>query len=432
MAGSYLSDRAEAESKPKSGMLMWEIIQDLWHSDTNPNGYVSLGLAENSLMHNKLVEHIHNNISLPAQALTYGDGPPAGSKRLRNAMAKFLTRHLKPVTPIESDHIFVTNGCSSSVEHLSWALANPGDGFLLGQPYYGTFIPDISLRPGVKVVPVPFDEVDPVSEAAVSKYEFALKKSRSKGVSIKGLLLCHPHNPLGRCYPREALTGLMRLCQQYEIHLISDEIYALSVWENNIDPEPASVPFRSCASIDPTGLIDPARLHLIWGLSKDFGANGLRLGAIISQHNASLHAALIPASIYSSTSSLSDHVAANILEDDTWVEQYIAENWRLLAKHYELVVTWAKTHAIPYMPGVNAAFFLWVDLGQAYRSRHPAAHATAELDERIMQSLLGRRVFLASGKVFGSEKPGWFRIVFSQPESSLQEGLQRIILALDE
>lgn len=432
MASAYLSDRGADAAKPNKGMLMWEIIQDLWDEDDNPDGYVSLGLAENSLMHKELAEHIHSNISLPTQALTYGDGPPAGSQRLRSAMAKFLTKHLKPVDPIERSHIVVTNGCSSAIEQLSWALADPGDGFLLGQPYYGTFIPDISLRPKVKVVSVPFDDIDPVSEAAVSKYEDAILRSRNEGVPVKGLVLCHPHNPLGRCYPREALMGLMRLCQKYDIHLISDEIYALSVWKNSVDTEPAGTPFESCLSIDATGLIDPARLHVVWGLSKDFGANGLRLGAVISQHNPSLHAALIPTCIYSSASSLSDHVAANILEDDSWAEWYIDENCRRLAKNYELVTEWAKGSSVRYMPGVNAAFFLWVNLGEAYQTRHPEVEIGPDADEHIMQSLLRRKVFLASGKVFGSEKPGWFRIVFSHPEEGLREGLRRTVVALDD
>lgn len=430
MASRCLSNRGTAAAHPNKGMLMWDVIQDLWHEQDNPNGYVSLGLAENSLMHDELVKHIHDHISLPTSALTYGDGPPAGSRRLRTAMAKFLTKHLKPVRRIEANHVFITNGCSSAVEHLSWALANPGDGFLLGQPYYGTFIPDISLRPEVKVIAVPFDDVDPISLDAVAKYEKAILRSQSRGVPIKGLVLCHPHNPLGRCYPKEALVGLIKLCQKYAIHLISDEIYALSVWENRVDTTPASVPFESCSSIDPTDLIDPARLHIVWGMSKDFGANGLRLGAIISQNNTHLHAALIPAAIYSSTSSLSDHISANIFEDESWTDSYIAENCRRLAGSYEIAVAWANENNIQYMPGVNAAFFLWVNLGKVYRVRHPEEQPDNGLDEQIMQSMLSRKVFLASGQVFGSEKPGWFRIVFSQRADALKEGLRRVLLTL--
>ncbi len=58
----------------------------------------------------------------------------------------------------------------------------------------------------------------------------------------------------------------MKLCQRHKIHLISDEIYALSVWQN---PEvPDAVTFESILSINPTGIIDPGLVHVLWGMSK--------------------------------------------------------------------------------------------------------------------------------------------------------------------
>jgi aspartate/methionine/tyrosine aminotransferase len=58
----------------------------------------------------------------------------------------------------------------------------------------------------------------------------------------------------------------MRLCQRYRIHLISDEIYALSTWEN---PDfPNAVKFTSVSSIDLMGIIDPELVHVLWGMSK--------------------------------------------------------------------------------------------------------------------------------------------------------------------
>jgi aspartate/methionine/tyrosine aminotransferase len=74
----------------------------------------------------------------------------------------------------------------------------------------------------------------------------------------------------------------MKLCQKYKIHLISDEIYALSVWTNRIDElKTPPVDFQSVLSIGSTGLINLELIHILWGTSKDFGANGIRLGVII-------------------------------------------------------------------------------------------------------------------------------------------------------
>ena len=64
----------------------------------------------------------------------------------------------------------------------------------------------------------------------------------------------------------------MKLCQKYRIHLISDEIYALSVWKN--DDAPNAEPFTSVLSINLAGIIDPELVHVVWGMSKVGGHDG--------------------------------------------------------------------------------------------------------------------------------------------------------------
>lgn len=412
--------------------FMWDIFSDSWCPSTNPGGYVNVGVAENSLMHDELLKYINRKLELPAKYLTYNDGG-GGSYILRSAMSRFLNRHLHPVTPLEPEQLAITNGVSSAIEHVSWAFADPGEGILLGRPYYGTFILDLSQRPQSKVVPVNFDDVDPLGPEAVEKYEKALLEFQEKtGKRVKALMLCHPHNPLGRCYPRDVIIELMRLCQKYQIHLISDEIYALSVWDNTIDQHAPLVKFESALSIDPKGIIDPRLVHVLWGMSKDFGANGIRLGAVISQHNADLHNALKGISLYSYPSGISDHLTALMLEDTKFTESYIQENQKRLSDSYAYTANYAKDHGIEYATGCNAGFFLWVNLGKRYRELHSNISEDEDISERVMQQLLKHRVFLASGALFGSEKSGWFRIVFSLPRGYLEEAMKRIVAALKD
>lgn len=420
-----LSARAEELAKPNPALILWDVLQDMYHAESNPHGYVSLGIAENTLMHDTLSQHIHKHMALPNDDFTYGDG----KKHLRAALARFLTRHFNPFTPVQADHITVTNGCSSAVEHTSWAFGDPGDCFLLGKPFYGTFVPDLTLRMGTQLLTVDFDGEDPLGETAARRYEDKIQEAHAQGKKIAALILAHPHNPLGRCYPRAVLHQLLALCSRYKIHLVSDEIYALSTFTNTVDTAVAIHPFESVLSLDVAAHIDPAYVHVIWGISKDFGANGLRLGAIVSQANPRLHAALTPVTLYSSTSALTDHAAASFLADDAWVDSYIRENRRFLGENYAYAAAWARENGIEYTPGANAAFFLWVDLGKAYRRSNPQA-AEADLDQVVMDSLLRNKVFLASGAQFGSEKPGWFRIVFSQEREYLDLGLQRIAAAI--
>ncbi|KAJ5210753.1 Pyridoxal phosphate-dependent transferase major region subdomain 2 [Penicillium cf. griseofulvum] len=431
MSQSILSRRAQDVVDAGSGNPMWAVMKDAWDASSNPNGYVNVGVAENTLMHPELLKFINKKLELPAKYLTYNDGG-GGSSRLKVAIAGFLNHNLKPVTPLQPSHIIATNGVSSAIEHVVWSFADQGEGILLGRPYYGTFIPDISLRSGGRVVPVSFGEHDPLGLDGVDKYEEALLEfHRTTGKKVKALMLAHPHNPLGRCYSREVLIKLMRLCQKYQVHFISDEIYALSVFENTVDEQPEPVKFESALSIDLTDIIDPRLVHVLWGMSKDFGANGIRLGVIISQANRDLHMALTGPTLYSYASGITDYLTTLMLEDFDFTTRYIQQNQKLLSESYAYTANYLKDNGIEYATGCNAAFFLWLNLGKRYRELHPEDECE-NVGERVMQRLLQKRVFLASGFLFGSEKDGWFRIVFTQGRDYLSAALERILAALEE
>ncbi|RFN50455.1 hypothetical protein FIE12Z_5319 [Fusarium flagelliforme] len=421
-----LSKRGQATADNKGGSLLWEVTANLWDATTNPSGYVSLGMAENILMQDELLKHIADNISLQPQALTYGDGT-TGSKRLKLALAHFLNRYLNPHQDININQITITNGCSAAIEHIAWAVGDQGDGFLITRPFFRAFIPTFGLRVDTEVIQVPCNGIDPFCVDIVEKYEARLQEVKASGKNVAGILLCNPHNPLGRCYSKDALVELMRFCQRHQLHLISDEVYALSVWKND---ESRALPFTSCLSIDPTGIIDPSLITVVWGVSKDFGSNGLRLGSIISQNNPSLHSALVPGALYSMSSSLADHAFSNVFEDDAWVDNYLAENKRKLGEHYNLITTWAKEHGIRYERGANAGFFLWANLGEVYCRNH-LEQDPLHAEEQVMELLLDRKVFIAPGASFGAEANGWFRLVFSVDKITLLEGLTRIVDVLN-
>jgi hypothetical protein len=88
-----------------------------------------------------------------------------------------------------------------------------------------------------------------------------------------------------------------------------------------------------------------------------------------------------------------------------------------------MTIKFLKHHDVPYYPASNAEFFVWVDLGAAVQRRMVAKNGMAlkdfglddsdsngytETTADIMSKLLAQKVFLASGEVFGSERPGWF------------------------
>ena len=94
-------------------------------------------------------------------------------------------------------------------------------------------------------------------------------------------------------------------------------------------------------------------------------------------------------------------------------------------------MNWCRGHNIEYASGSNAAFFLWVDLGKAYLTKHPKRKQSEDITAEIMQALLKQKLYLASGTVFGSETPGVFRIVFSHPKAYIEEALKRMLKAVE-
>ncbi|KAK1146591.1 hypothetical protein N8T08_003021 [Aspergillus melleus] len=75
--------------------ITWDIISDMWHPETNPSDVLSIGMTENTLLHDTLLEYIRDNFRCSADLLTYNNGS-MGPNALRKLIALFLDRHMNP------------------------------------------------------------------------------------------------------------------------------------------------------------------------------------------------------------------------------------------------------------------------------------------------------------------------------------------------
>jgi 1-aminocyclopropane-1-carboxylate synthase len=200
-----------------------------------------------------------------------------------------MNQHFHPLRPVLSTELIGMNGVTALGEVLAFALANQGDAIMVSRPIYGRFEVDFGVKAGVKTVYAEMGGKDPLGEEAVEGYERALKNAEGSGVRVRGMLISNPHNPLGlysssfcilaalfesgedlskcvgRCYTPESLRAVMAFCGKHNIHVTSDEIYALSIYDSG---EPGSVPFTSVLSLETEGLIDEKYVHVLYGLSK--------------------------------------------------------------------------------------------------------------------------------------------------------------------
>ena len=104
------------------------------------------------------------------------------------------------------------------------AFTQEGDAVLIQPPVYHPFSRAI-LRNKRTLVENPLVLKD-------GHYEMDLEDLEQKVLDehVKLMILCNPHNPVGRVWTREELTALADICLRHHVYVISDEIHGDFVW----------------------------------------------------------------------------------------------------------------------------------------------------------------------------------------------------------
>jgi 1-aminocyclopropane-1-carboxylate synthase len=219
------------------------------------------------------------------------------------------------------------------------------------------------------------------------------------------MLLVNPHNPLGQCYDREALVAYMQFAQKHKIHLIMDEVYALSVYDTSPSTASAATPFTSA----------------------------LGLGCLWSQNEAVLRA-LAGLSLYNWPSNVSEAIAVTILEDQSWIETFINTSRRRLGERSAFARSVLDSYGISYFGGANAGFFLWLDIRPfiAESVGKMADEVSWEDEQAFAARMRAHGVYLTPGEPLSSEHPGFVRLCYAKDEAEVRKGLARFHEALLE
>lgn len=178
--------------------FMSRAISKAYHPRTNPTGIISLGIAENTLMSHSLATFLSQNLRLSPELFSYGASSP-GLASLYDGLGKLYNGEaFNPSVNVERDHLYVTSGCTTLLDQIFWTLCDKGDGVLVGRPCYGGFVPDMSIRSQCVPILVSLKGSDPFSVDAVARYEEELLEAKKRGIRVRVLVLCTPHNPLGQ------------------------------------------------------------------------------------------------------------------------------------------------------------------------------------------------------------------------------------------
>ncbi|KAF1845286.1 PLP-dependent transferase [Cucurbitaria berberidis CBS 394.84] len=389
----------------------------------NPTASIDLSSAQNEVLRSELVEFFKSTIEdkLTGQAFAL-PGPgrlDGGHLQLREALASFFNTWWNPIHVVKPEHIVLTAGASDALENVIHAVCDDGDSVLVPGPYWYGFEHILKSRANVNVIlaqPPTYENYDnyllPSLQAA---YDFSDDRSR-----IKAVLLCNPHNPLSRCYPKKALLELMEFCQERGLHLISDEIYGLA----GLNGVPTSAPnFVSALSLTeplvPEGAVkvDPSRIHVVWSASKLFGMSGFRVGCLVSQQNPQLLTSVSLLTL-SHTNNIASLCLYHLL---TWSQfpTLLTLNSERLTASYRLLATFLHKWRIDFVTPTHG-IFLFAKLVKNARSVE---------DERSFYDRLALHgVKLGQGRFYrGVEGDfGWTRIRFSVSIDVLKSALASI------
>ncbi|MGE4558868.1 MAG: MalY/PatB family protein [Desulfobulbus sp.] len=297
---------------------------------------------------------------------------------------------------IEPEWLVWLPGLVTGLNAVCRAVGRAGDEVLTCTPVYPPFLsaPQLMER---KTLTVPLRQQGGRWSMDIEAMERAITPK------TRLLLLCNPHNPVGRAWSREELLSVAELAEHHDLLICSDEIHADLV----LDPDKHHLPL---AMLDPEisrrtiTLQAPSKTYNIPGLGCSYAVvpdSGLRsrlrraMDGIVPHVNLMGYAAAEAAYRYGEPWRLS-------------LISYLRDNRDLLA------------HAVAAIPGVavspvEATYLAWIDV----RGRgidHP---------QRFFEEA---GVGLSGGRSFGL--PGFVRLNFGCPRSLLTEALGRIEQAL--
>ncbi len=126
---------------------------------------------------------------------------------------------------VDREWISFSHGVIPSLCAAIMAFTKPGDGILIQSPVYPPFF-RIVQNNGRRLV-------NNQLRCHEGKYTIdfdTLQKQLSEGVKM--MILCSPHNPVGRVWSRDELNKIGELCLKYNVILVSDEIHSDIIYPN--------------------------------------------------------------------------------------------------------------------------------------------------------------------------------------------------------
>lgn len=303
---------------------------------------------------------------------------------------------------IERDWIVLSNGIVPALFDCVAAYTHETDGIIVFTPVYYPFYNAIRLNKR-QVVECPL-----TYKNKTYQIDFDMFERLAKDQNNTMLILCSPHNPVGRVWKKEELERIAQICLENHITIISDEIHQ--------DLTMPGYTHYSIASLNK----DVADITVTCTApSKSFNIAGLQ-GSNIIIKNEELRKKLKDQQeshgMFTLNTFSFEATKLAYTKGEAWLEefkQHIYHNYQVLCDFVDNNLQKADVCRL------EGTYLVWVDLRKY-------GYDYEELEKR-MQS---KHVYLDEGYVFGEQGKGFERFNIACPTQVLIDVLNRVKTAL--
>ncbi len=280
-----------------------------------------------------------------------------------------------------------------------------GDGIIIQPPVFFEFRLTIQDNKR-KVVRSPLKKI-----AGRYQMDFDDLKEKAADPRTKMLILCNPHNPVGRVWEKDELELLARICKENKVLVIADEIHADFAFAGH-----KYIPFATVsdqATQISFSCLSPAKTFNIASVTD---AMVVISNSIYRQQYDDFVRKL---SINKTNAFSVAAMQVAYLEGDNWLEQlleYLQDNMSYLDKYLKDKIP------MVHLVKPEGTFLAWLDFTKL------------DLDAKKLEEFLAQKARLAlnSGYWFGREGAGYARMTVACPQSMLKQGLLQLENAVND
>lgn len=305
---------------------------------------------------------------------------------------------------IKREWISYAPGVIPAICFLISAFTEEGDKVIIQEPVYHPFKKSILDNGRVPLInELVFDG---------EKYRMDLDALEAQiDEKTKMMILCSPHNPIGRVWTREELTAVGELCMRHDILLVADEIHGDIVY-----PGHKHIPFAA--------LSEEFADHCVVcnAPNKTFNIAGLQGGNVIIKNpqireKYRKYAGRFHLAEFTPFSMVAHQAAYR--HGEKWFEEllvYLEENIRFTSEYL-------KTH-LPCVKLIQpeATYMVWLDF-------RGTGLSPAEVNDRLIKRA---KVAFNDGGMFGKSGEGFQRMNVACPREIIETALRRVADAFED